>query len=444
MFSAPRSNMLFSGRLHLPTLLLPLLVLSVTFSSKPVYPDVWLHQIISSTFIICAIIVFYRSCRKNIILKFGIPISLVLLRLLRFGYGDASGVLEAIYFVPYSILLLGVGAKMVRDYPLLMLRQIRWICAISIVLSLMQILGVQWAQSLTNFYWDIGGSTESYLFVRWSDMPPASCIQMRPVGFASANNIVSQYLLFFYAFAILWFADKKQEFQPLLMWLFIISFACALTGAKVVLAGIVLINIVAVTIAKGKNRLYLFRVFVTIFLAYFCYWLLFPGLFVYNFNIDLFAFNAMLRLSNLINFADIPYVETVLLILSQYQTGEFIGQRSVISTLEKFDGTAMTGIGSVISYFPVIISAFLLLAPFWITRLRKLARGPYVDMQKVPLIMLVAAVASSAGGPFLFTSYFSFFFSFALYPLSVLLLRHPKGKSLGHNIPGISFSRSIA
>jgi hypothetical protein len=355
-------------------------------------------------------------------------------------------VLEAIYFVPYSILLLGVGAKMLRDYPLLMLRQIRWICAISIVLSLMQIMGVQWAQSLTNFYWHNGGATESYLFVRWSDLLPVSGIQMRPVGFASANNVVSQYLLFFYAFGILWFADKKQHFRSPLMWLFIISFACALTGAKVVLAGIVLINIAALTIAKAKNKLHLFRVLLTTLFAYFCYFLLFPGLFVYNFNLDLFAFNFMLRLSHLMNYADIhiPYAETIFLFVSQFQTGDYIGQRSVVSTLKRYDATVMTGIGTVINYFPVIMSACLLLAPFWITRLHKLARGTYVDMQKVPFIMLVAAVASSMGGPFLFTSYFWFFFSFALYPLSVLLLRNPRGKRLGHYIQGISFSRSIA
>lgn len=416
--------MLLSGRLHLPTLLLPLLVLSVTFSGKPVYPDVWLHQIISSAFIICAIIVFYRSCRKNIILAFGVPISLVLLRIIRFQYGEESGVFEAIYFVPYSILLLGVGTKMVRDHPLLMLRQIIWICAISIVLMLMQIMGVQWAQSLTNFYWYNGGSTESYLFVWWSDLPPASGIQMRPVGFASANNVLSQYLVLFYAFGILWFADKTQRFKPPLKWLFIISFACALSGAKVVLSGVVLINIAALLIAKKESKLYLFRVFLTTLFAYFCYFLLFPGLFVYNFNLDLFAFNSMLRLSQLIHLVDIPYAGDILNFLSQFQTGEYIGQRSVMLTLKTFEDRALiiTGIGTVAVFYPVIISICLLVAPFWITRLRKSARGHYVDMQKVPLIMLVATVAGSMGGPFLFTSYFWFFFSFALYPLSVLLL----------------------
>jgi len=376
-------------------------------------------------------------------LAFCIPTAVVLLRILRLRYGDEVGVLEIIYLVPYSILLIVVGTKMVREYPLLMLRQIVWICAISIILSLMQIMGVQWAQSLTNFYWLEGGTTESFLFVRWSVSLPVSGIQMRPVGFASANNVVSQYLLFFYAFSILWFADKKQRFRPPLIWLFIISFACALTGAKVVLAGIVLINTAALIIAKAKNKLYMFRVFLTTSLAYLCYFLLFPGLFVSNFNIDLFAFNMMVRIAHLTSLANIPYAETIYKYISQFQTGEYIGQKSVMNTLERYGSTTMTGIGKVINYLPVLMFVCLLVAPSWIIRLRKLARGPYVDIQKLPLIMLVAAICSTGGGPFLFNSYSWFFFSFALYPQSVLLLRNSQGERLGDHIPGISYSHSI-
>jgi len=420
MFSALNFGWLLSGRLHLPSMLLPLLAFSVTFSSKPAYPDIVLHQIISSAFIGCSMVVFYGACRHKI-LAVGILTAVVVLRILRFGYDDENGVLEAIYLVPYSILLLGVGAKMLRDYPLLMLRQMVWICGISVLLCLLQIMGVQWAQSLTNFYSYGGGSAESYLFVRWSDLPPPSTIQMRPVGFAHANNVVSQYLLFFYGFTILWFAGNRQRFRPPLMWLFIVSFACALTGAKVVIAGIFLINIAALVFVAKKIQVA--RIFLATCFGYFCYWLLFPGLFAYNFNIDLFVFNSMIRLVDLMVYGGLPYLVDLLFFLSKYQTGEFSAGRSVVSTLESLDGAVITGIGSIIGYFPIIIITGLLLAPFWITRLRKLARGPYVDVQKLPIIMLVALVASTAGGPFIFTSCFWFFFSFGLYPLSLVLLR---------------------
>jgi len=308
----------------------------------------------------------------------------------------------------------------------------------------MQILGVQWAQSLANFYWYKGGATESCLFVRWSDLTTFTGIQMRPVGFASANNVVSQYLLFFYAFSILWWVDKKQGFQQSLKWLFIISFACALTGAKVVLAGIVLIDITVLLIAFAKNKVYLFRVFLTTLFAYFCYWLLFPGLFVHNYNLDLFAFNSMIRLSFLMQYVDIPYAEYIYSFLSRFQTSDYVGQRSVIRTIENFGATKMTGIETVIIYLPAIIPACFLLAPLWLARLRKIVHNPYVDMRILPFIMLVSVVASSMGGPFLFTSYFWFFFSFAMYPLSVLLLKHSQDEILGHHISGSSFSRAIA
>jgi len=419
---------------------------SVTFSSKPIFTTLVFHQIISSTFIICAIIVFYRSIRNNI-LRFSIPTAVVLLRILRLIYGDGNGVLETIYFVPYSILIIGVGTKMFRDYPYLMLRQIKWICAISIILSIMQIMGVQWAQSLTNFYHLLGGSAESYLLVRWSDLPAISGIQVRPVGFAHANNALSQFLLFFYAFSILWFADKKLRFKPPLKWMFIISFACALTGAKLVIAGIVLINITALLIVKPSNKLYLFRVFFTVFISYVCYWFLFPGLFVFNYNFDLFAFSSLLRLASIMHVAEIPYAEKIYSFFSQYQTGDYMGSRSVINTvgISGDDISGMTGLGLIINDLTIIIFTFLLLAPFWLTRLRKLARYPNkLDMHKLPVIMLVAGVASLGGGPFLYSSYFWFFFSFALYPLSVLLLRPFRVESLGHSIPANSFSHSMA
>jgi hypothetical protein len=419
MISKQKLERFFSGSLHLPSFLLPLMVLSISFSSKAVFFYPLLNRVFSALFMISAIIVFYRVCR-NKILGLGIITAVVALRILRLSYGDLSEVLEFIYLIPYILILLGIGTKMIRDYPHLLLRQSYWICAISIVLSLMQIMGVEWTQSLANYYPATGGSNEPYLFVQWSDLH-FNTMQLRPVGFAYANNVLSQFLLFFYAYGILWFTNNKHSVRPSLKGMFFISFACALSGAKVVFAGIVIVSIVSVIIARRQNMFYMFRVLLTTSFAYFLYWLFFPGSFVYNFNIDLFAFNAMLRLKNLTYFADIPFADIIYQFISEFQTGEYIGPRSVASTLGGYS-TSLTGIGTVLGSPFFLISASLLL-PFWIFRLRRLASGIHVDMKKVPLIMLVAAVASSAGGPFLFTSYFWFFFSFAMYPLTILLLK---------------------
>ncbi len=54
MFSLIKFRKIRFERFLLPALLLPLLALSVTFSSKPVYPDIVLHRIISAAFIICS------------------------------------------------------------------------------------------------------------------------------------------------------------------------------------------------------------------------------------------------------------------------------------------------------------------------------------------------------------------------------------------------------
>lgn len=444
MFSPTLPNRPLLVRMHLPALLLPLLALSSTFSSKPIYPDAILHQIFSSSFILCAIIVFYRESKYNV-LAIVIPISLVFIRIARFRYGQENLMLETFYFVPYSILLLGVGAKMVRDYPFLLIRQMMWICAISVVLLLMQIMGVQWAQSLTNFYWYRGGANESYLFVWWKDLPATSGIQERPVGFTSANNVLSQYLSFFYAFGAWWFASKKKLMQLPLKWIFIISFACALTGSKLVISIIILINITIFFLFKERSSVFFVRLLLLTLFAYAFYFLLFPGLFISNFNLDLFAFNAMLRLQHLSYLVNIPYKEDIFRFLSQFQTGYYIGNRDVMRTLSGFTNRAeqMTGIGSLIRYAPVIIFGSLLMLPFWLNRLRKIVTRSYAGMGNLIIIMLVASVSSAAGGPFLKASYFWFFFSFGLYPLSVLLIKEPKNKGLKYPVPKTTLLGSI-
>jgi len=415
-------NNLYSGWLHLPSCLLPLLVLSVTFTSKPVYPEIILHQIFSMMFMVLAIMVFYRAC-ANQVLAITIIAALVFIRILR--YADASEILVVIYFIPYSILLLVVGAKLVRDYPVLMLRQVMWICVISIILSLMQITGVQWAQSLTNFYWQLGGENEKYLFVQWQNLPPIQGIQVRPVGFASANNIVSQYLLFFYAFAMIWFSSKQNRLQPPLIWLFMISFACALTGAKVVIAGMILIQVAIWVLSKRQNYLCLVKSLSITVLAYCVYWILFPGLFVFNFNLDLFSYNLMLRLADLFIKQGVPITDEVFMFLANYNTGEFIGQKNLISSIERSETESITGIGSMVRFAWVIVPVVATIIPLWFYQMRRLQPDPYIDRKNLSIIMAVAAVASSAGGPFLLTSYFWFFFAIAMYPLSRILLKDP-------------------
>jgi len=335
-------------------------------------------------------------------------------------------------------MILGVGTKMLRDYPLLMFRQIAWISVISIILSFLQIMSVQWAQSLTNYYWYKGGGDYSYLFVSWLDLPGVSGLQIRPVGFSSANNITSQYLSFFYAFTFLWFTANNGRYKPSLMWAFIVAFACALTGAKIVVLIIFLVNIMALLIVKQK--ILVFRLFLVTCLAYFCYWLLFPGLFVFNFNLDIFAFNAMIRVTDLLLRTEIPYSEYILSYLSQYQTGEFIGRRSVLGTVKQLGGNTISGVGSIIEYIQILVMACLLLLPFWIFRLRKLTNSFFVDTKKLPFIMLMAVIGSALGGPFLFTPYFWFFFSFVLYPLTVLFVKKYPGTQHDFMVAKISYT----
>ena len=174
--------------------------------------------------------------------------------------------------------------------------------------------------------------------------------------------------------------------------------------------------------------------------AYFCYWLLFPGLFVYNFNIDLFVFNSMLRLVSLMEVVEIPFGESILAFLSEYQTGNHIGQRNVMKTMMALP-TVITRVGLIVNYLIYIIPALFLIFPFWLNRLHMCTGSTNVDMEKLPIIMFVASVASMGGGPFLFSTFFWFFLSFSLYPLLIVLLRKRRTGYFGHHISNRSFSR---
>lgn len=415
-----------SGKWPLHVLVLPLLVLSVTFSSKPVFPDSTLHLIFSSAFVFCAIVVFYANSKSGLTVL--IPLSVVLLRAMRLRevgseYLLESTLLEILYSIPYSILMLGVGAYMLRDHTGLMVRQIRWVLLVSILLSLLQISGVQWAQSLTNFYWYDGGTTESYFLIDWSHLPELSGIQMRPVGFAHANNVVSQFLLFFYGFLLACSIERTHGQQKRLLWFFVLSFACALTGAKLPATGIVFATLAALVVYRERKRV--LALFGTTLAAYFAYWLLFPGVAAYNFSVDLFVFNLALRLTSLAASVNVPWADDIVQFLLQYQTGEYLGERSLDRTLRATGGDATTGVESIAPFLSAVALIGLAIAPVWLKRLRKLARSRF-DAGRLPVLMVVVSVACSGGGPFLLTSYSWFFLSFGLYPLTILLLRDPK------------------
>ena len=430
VYSRSISRRTVSIKLSVIHWLLPLLVLNVMFTSKPGFLDALLAQLFSLLFMLSAGFVFYRSV-ANRTLAIGVPSILFFFRILRYIYGD-EGLELILYFVPYSIILVTVSARMVRDYSPLLLRQMVWICVLSAALSLMQIFGVHWAQSLTNFYWSTGGSSEQYLFVTWSDLPNIAGIQSRPVGFASANNIVSQYMIIFYAFTIGWIAWERSPRRLRWISVFIISCACALSGAKLVVVGIIITHSIAWIVSKTENRLRVFWIFTAPLGAYGLYWILFPGLFVRNYNLDLLAFNLMIRIADLDARVAMPWVDGAVAFLSRFNTGVYVGDRQVLEALERSEGTTISGIGSVIEHWELLLAGLALVALVWVMRVGRVTAGPDADRRGVAVVVVVGMFVGAMGGPFLFTSYFWFFAGFGLYPVAVALLRvrKPTGKAM--------------
>jgi len=407
------------GKINVHSLFVPLLAFNATFSSKPIFPDILLHLILSNSLIIVSMIIFYQAC-KNKVIAISIPALVIVLRLARYGEAGES-ILSTIYFVPYSILFIVVGTKLFKDYPVLVAKQIVAICVISITLSFLQIIGVQSAQSLTNFYYKTGGTSNFYLFVNWDNLPEIETIQVRPVGFSQANNVVSQYLLFFYAYVAGLYLKAERYLRPPLFWLFIISLAGALTGAKVVIASIIFVNL-ALFILCNRVKMAI-KISIVSSSAYAIYYLIFPGLFVYNFNIDLFAFNAMVRVKHMMLSGGYEYLSWVISVLSEFNTGQYIGNKSVDEAVATIKDVNITGIGTIVEYLRYIIPVILIAVPFWAYKLKLLPVHLYINIKRTPILMGLASLASTAGGPFIFTPYYWFFSSVVLFPITLKLIK---------------------
>jgi len=392
------------------------MALSNTFT----YYNSLLNQIISSGFIVCCIFIFYKVCRIKPLAVL-IPFAVVVLRIAAVLEPN-SNLITIMYYIPYSILLITVGTKMVRDHTVLLIAQISWISAITVILCIMQILGVEWTQSIREFYSHSGRSNYQYLFVKWDDIAVFYNMQVRPSGFCSYNNVLSQLLLFYYSFSILWFIEFKNNHLGKLKWLFVITFACALTGAKVVSLGIVFVNLALIIfVIRLKNLVNYTKTLLTTILSFSLYYILFPGICVFNYNLDLFTYNAIARIQGLIEKVNLPIIEKIIDYFSQLQTGNYMGKYIHYSSVD------ISGVTKLIDYAYIILILVCLIAPFWIINLRKLRNLSGLDMKKVPIIMVAAVISSLLGQPLYSSSFFIFFFCAITFPISIKYL-----KPVGH------------
>jgi len=422
------------GRSLAYTLALPLLAGMAAFSNKDRFPDVELTYLFSWLLLFALGVIFVGSFkyRGPAIAVF---IAVVLVRAL-LAIAPEIGGLSLVSIALYALITIVAGAALVLKEPILLLRQMYWLSAISIAISLLQIQGVVWAQEFGSAVdWKVRGDFD-VLFVPYSDDFKFAMTQSRPDGFTHANNLTSQLLMFFYGYALFLYSFRTGLPRPPLLWLFVIAFACALTAGKVIVLGILMTHAIAWLVPRKRDWKALLRTLAVTLAAFALYFVLFPGLFIINFNLDWFIFNAMGRIMNLQSFAGITTFQPLVDLLSGWYSNKYLDIENPERWLFE-EGTvtaeAFSGISFMLDYFWIIVPGTIVGVILLAMSLRRLEGLPVRNLRYLVMIMFCTSVSSVFGGPFVTTVWFLFFLSFSLIPVTLPYLSTRFKRSIAAN-----------
>lgn len=405
-------------RITASSLVLPILAGLAAFSSKRRFPDYELTQFFSwALFLVCAYI-FCRSFKHRpfavllVVCMFVIR-SVILL-------SDVPPLVQGVYFVGGFVIVIMASFAVMLKAPETLLRQMYWLSAISVVVSLLQIHGVMWMQEFGSALADKGLSAGRVWFQGYDVVAEesASTVQARPDGFTHANNLTSQLLLMFYAYCFFYYTVRTGLPRASGFGLFLIAFASALNAGKVIVLGIAAIWAVSMVLGRVHKGHALKAVLITA-AAYLLYSFLSPGLFILNFNPDMFAYNASGRI---INFGVMAKTDTFVPLAEfvrnfstdKYIPADFIAAQNY--ALEEL-GETYSGLGAMAPYLPVLLPTLLVIAFVWSTEVHRLRSLYIYNLRTGALIMAVALAASILGGAFYRTVWFTFFLSLTIAPL---------------------------
>jgi hypothetical protein len=400
------------------SLVLPLLAGLAAFSSKTKFPDYELTLFFSwALFLTCAFL-FIRSIRYTAIAVV-LVLFLIVIRVL-IQASDAPAAIMNCYFAGGLVVMAYAGLAVFLKVPTLLLRQMYWLSVISVIMSLLQIHGVVWAQEFGSAIGDKELSAGRVWFQVYDIVveESAATLQARPDGFTHANNLSSQLLLMFYAFCFYCYTAESGLLKASNAGLFVIAFASALNAGKVVVFGIVLIWLASLVLGNVRKKRLLLAIAITLG-AYGLYGVLFPGLFILNFNPDIFVYNASGRIINFGVMAKTEMFVPLADLVRSLGTDRYIPTDDILmqNYAQEEVSEAYSGIGNLAPYLPVILVGVCVTAFLWKSEAWRLRWLRLANLRSGSLIMAVALLASVFGGPFYRTVWFAFFLSLVIAPL---------------------------
>lgn len=396
-------------------LVLPLLVGLAFFSSKTRSPDRELTVSISWLlfFVLSRI---FLNCSKHRESAF-IIITIGFVSKLLFAFFES---ISLVYQVTNSIIILSSGLVVLLRIPDTIIKQISCFAGLSILISIFQISGFTWAQMAGSAFFDKGASTIELLFQGFDVAKEGGILQTRPDGFTHANNLTSQLLLFFYAYVFFHLICFSKSIASLKVSLLLISFAAALNSGKVFVLGVVFIWIASVFVRDSRRGEVFNGVRITL-VGYLLYAVNYPGLFILNFNPDLFILNGADRVLNLGDTIGTNMLNGFAEMLQSFVSYNFISADTILTQVmanEKVE--AISGVAALTDRKYIIlliaIGGIILKSEGW--RFRSIS---FPQLKSGSIIIGAALVASLFGGAFYNTIWFVFFVSF---PVAPIILRY--------------------
>jgi len=411
------------------SLALPLLVCLAAFSSKERFPDSQLTIFFSWSLLLVFGIIFVRNFNNKLLAGI-IVLTTVFLRCTLLVMPNIS-IIVYLYNFLFALVVIFSGTCVFFKIPVLLLKQMFWFSVISILMSLLQINGVKWAQEFGSAISWKQTSNAEVLFINSSSLSWITATQYRPDGLTHANNLTSQLLLIFYAYTFYFYLFKLNLNKITSRSMFSISFACALNGGKIIVFSVFFILAFTLIFHFKSNKQRLIRALSLTFAGYLLDFILFPGLFNLNFNSYLFFTNASGRVMNLSGYTNISGLKYFANFLSgfidyrQYSSSFETQQMKAAANEDFYSGVAM-----LIPYLPLVIPSFIIVYQLWRKNLWRIDLIYFKKLRTFMSIMFITMASSIFGGPFFSTIWFTFFISFVLLPITLPLMTNHFQQSL--------------
>jgi hypothetical protein len=383
-------------------LLVPCILIGTTLNQHPILGVKSFGQIAMWLAFLSAIEIAYRCTPYRWLFPLSLG-ALLVSRAARVVVGSGTEV-TALYIAGMAGIFGLASAWVVARRPALVRRQVWILLAASGALMLVQMYGRP--EILHTFRTDIhdpftGRVIRDALFQR-DPLVGYSTLQLRPAGLLFANNFLSLVLLGLMAVS---FGRWRGGGLDKIDWA--LALVVAFTMSKMVFVTLILVTAILFFLSGRPNRRRMLKFWMALALFLALYYLLFPGVFLYNVS----PTNALINVN--VRFAD----------LSAAIAGLDIAQVSV----EGFDGSirsysveagSQSAISRLGSLLPVLAGLGLLIAPIYLIAIRRIW---HVDqaLARTSIIGAVAFLLAPLATSFLENPMYWVIFGLVLLPLHV-------------------------